>query len=200
MLHTASPPPTVRRRRSTLLTAVLIVGATLIGLVMYESLAWSSAAIGSHRAGLGPADGVVSDGVTVFDDVPAVANLDRELVAALRRAAADTSGDGVTFYVNSGWRSPAYQNRLLREAVATYGSGTEARRRVATAETSAHVSGDAVDVGSDAAAWLSDHGAAYGLCQIYRNESWHFELRRDAVDNGCPAMYDDPTHDPRMQR
>ena len=29
-----------------------------------------------------------------------------------------------------------------------------------------------MDIGSfDATAWLSDHGAQYGLCQIYRNES-----------------------------
>jgi hypothetical protein len=63
------------------------------------------------------------------------------------------------------------------------------------------VSGDAVDIGpSDAATWLSEHGAAYGLCQIYGNEPWHYELRPDAVDQGCPPMYADPTHDPRMQR
>jgi hypothetical protein len=71
---------------------------------------------------------------------------------------------------------------------------------VATAETSAHVSGDAVDIGPfDAAAWLSEHGAEYGLCQIYSNEPWHYELRPEAIDQGCPPMYSDPTHDPRMQ-
>ena len=47
-------------------------------------------------------------------------------------------------------------------------------------------------------AWLSEHGAAYGLCQIYRNEPWHFELRPRAIESGCPPMYPDPTHDPRM--
>jgi hypothetical protein len=63
------------------------------------------------------------------------------------------------------------------------------------------VSGDAVDIGrSDARAWLSEHGAAYGLCQIYGNERWHYELRGEAVDHGCPPMYADPTHDPRMQQ
>ena len=44
------------------------------------------------------------------------------------------------------------------------------------------------------------HGAAYGLCQIYGNEPWHYELRPAAGDHGCPALYADPTHDPRMQR
>jgi D-alanyl-D-alanine carboxypeptidase len=46
--------------------------------------------------------------------------------------------------------------------------------------------------------WLSEHGAAYGLCQIYRNEPWHFELRPEAIESGCPRMFPDPTHDPRM--
>ena len=85
---------------------------------------------------------------------------------------------GSCSYVNSGWRSAAYQEQLLDEAVSTYGSRKEAARWVATPDTSAHVSGDAVDIGpTDAAAWLSDHGAGYGLCQIYRNEPWHYELR-----------------------
>ncbi|PRX97940.1 D-alanyl-D-alanine carboxypeptidase-like protein [Allonocardiopsis opalescens] len=151
---------------------------------------------------LGEADGAVPDGVTVFDDeFPAVAGLDPDLLNALRRAAADAAGDGVGFVVNSGWRSPEYQEHLLREAIAEYGSAAEAARWVATPETSVHVSGDAVDIGlADATAWLSAHGADYGLCQIYRNEPWHYELRPEAIGRGCPAMYADPTHDPRMQR
>ena len=126
--------------------------------------------------------------------------LDPDLRGALREATADADVDGVTIRVTSGWRSPEDQERLLREAVAQYGSEAEAARWVATPEKSAHVSGDAIDVGpSDATAWLADHGSAYGLCQIYGNEPWHFELRPDAVDHGCPPMYPDPTHDPRMQ-
>ncbi|KQR08280.1 M15 family metallopeptidase [Cellulomonas sp. Leaf334] len=146
------------------------------------------------------ADGSVPDGVTVFDDdVPAVTNLDGALLDALRRAATDATGDGVAFVVNSGWRSAEYQDRLLQDAVVQYGSAQEAARWVATAETSPHVRGDAVDVGPWAAtAWLSEHGAGYGLCQVYGNEPWHYELRPDAVGAGCPAMYPDPTHDPRM--
>jgi zinc D-Ala-D-Ala carboxypeptidase len=140
--------------------------------------------------------------VTVFDDAyPGVANLDPDLLQALREAATDAAADGVTFSVTSGWRSPEYQNQLLREAVSVYGSEEEAARWVATADTSPHVSGDAIDVGPvDATAWLSEHGAAYGLCQIYSNEPWHYELRPAAIDHGCPALYADPTHDPRMQQ
>ena len=82
-----------------------------------------------------------------------------------------------------------------------YGSEEEAARWVATAETSPHVSGDAVDVGpSDATAWLSEHGDEYGLCQVYGNEPWHYELRPEAIDRGYPPMYADPTHDPRMRQ
>jgi zinc D-Ala-D-Ala carboxypeptidase len=157
---------------------------------------------GEHSGALGEADGAVPDGATVFDDdFPAVANLDPALLGALRQAATRAAGDGVEFLVNSGWRSPEYQEQLLEEAVSEYGSEEEASRWVATAETSPHVSGDAVDVGpSDATAWLSEQGAEYGLCQIYGNEPWHFELRPEALDHGCPAMYADPTQDPRMQQ
>jgi zinc D-Ala-D-Ala carboxypeptidase len=133
--------------------------------------------------------------------MPGVAKLDADLLGALRRAATDGADDGVQFYVDSGWRSPEYQERLLREAISKYGSEAEATRWVATPETSAHVKGNAVDIGpSGAAAWLAEHGAAYGLCQTYCNEPWHYELRPEAIAHGCPAMYDDPTHDPRMQR
>ena len=159
------------------------------------------AALGEGGA-LGEADGAVPDGTTVFDgDIPGVANLDPDLLSALREAATDAADDGVEFLVDSGWRSPAYQEHLLQEAVSKYGSEEEAARWVATPETSPHASGDAVDIGpTDAAAWLSEHGARYGLCQIYANEPWHYELRPEAVDQGCPAMYADPTHDPRMEQ
>jgi hypothetical protein len=157
---------------------------------------------GEHRRALGEAGGGVPDGATVFDDeIPGVANLDRALLGALRQAATDASHDGVEFFVDSGWRSPAYQEHLLHEAVSKYGSEQEAARWVATPNTSAHVSGDAVDVGHvDATTWLSEHGARYGLCQIYGNEPWHYELRGEAADHGCPPMYADPTQDPRMRQ
>jgi LAS superfamily LD-carboxypeptidase LdcB len=103
------------------------------------------------------------------------------------------------FEVTSGWRSAAYQTELLRDAVTRYGSEAEAARWVAPADTSRHVSGDAVDLGDDdARAWLARHGAGYGLCRTYANEPWHYELRPDAVTRGCPEPYDDPTRDPRL--
>ncbi len=149
------------------------------------------------------ADGVIRDGdqPTAFDtDRVAVANLDPALLEALQRAASDAAASGVSIVVNSGWRSPALQQHLLDEAVVSYGSIEEAARWVATPETSLHVSGDAVDLGPlPAIDWLTRHGSAYGLCQIYGNETWHFELRPDAVDDGCPEMYTNPSEDPRLQ-
>jgi hypothetical protein len=168
---------------------------------VYASDAPAAPPRGENRGALDET-GRVADGVTVFDDgVPALANLDPALLGALRQAATDASEDGVAFVINSGWRSPEYQDQLFQEAIAEYGSSEEAARWVATASTSPHVSGDAVDIGqADATAWLSEHGAEYGLCQIYDNERWHYELRPEAVEHGCPGTYADPSEDPRMQR
>ena len=205
-----------RRIRAAGLLGVITVVAAALGWQLPSSS--STAAPPSHvvpkepprppaearrdrRDALGEAGGAVPSGTTVFDEhVPGVANLDPALLEALRWAAADAAAAGVQLVVDSGWRSPAYQERLLHEAVWKYGSEEEAARWVATPNTSAHVSGAAVDIGpSGAAAWLSDHGAAYGLCQVYANEPWHYELRSGAAGHGCPPMYADAAHDPRMQ-
>lgn len=195
--------PATRTSRSAVPVAVALVAAAVVGALGYESWA-GSARPPTVPDGTGAsefADGAVPDGVTVFDDrLPAVANLDADLLDALRRAATAAEDDGVRFTVNSGWRSPRYQDRLLREAIARYGSREAAARWVATPQTSPHVSGDAIDIGpAEATAWLAENGAAYGLCRIYRNEPWHYELRPAAAADGCPRQYADPTRDPRMR-
>lgn len=220
--------PGTRCFRRVAVAAVIVAGATLGGLALSPSdgphgasgfASFRSASAPPIGAAPGPAgghdepgrrdlvprgpgsSGRVPDGVTVFNtEVPGVTNLDPALLAALRRAATDAAGDGVEFSVTSGWRSPEYQEQLLRDAISDYGSEEEAARWVATPEKSAHVSGDAVDIGpARTETWLSKHGARYGLCQIYRNEPWHYELRPDAVAHGCPPTYADPTEDPRMK-
>jgi hypothetical protein len=156
-----------------------------------------------HVDASGTAGGALpAGGTTAFDDdLPAVARLDPALLRALQRATAGAAAERVELVVNGGWRSPGYEDRLRREAVAKYGSEREAARWVATGTTSPHVSGDAVDVGPPpAASWLAAHGAAYGLCRVYANEPWHYELRPDASARGCPGLYADPTRDPRMRR
>ena len=138
----------------------------------------------------------------MFDDTyPAVTKLDPALLAALREAAKAAEGSGIEFILYSGWRSEKYQQQLFEQAVSKYGSERKAAQWVARPGTSVHEVGGAVDLGPDQAdAWLMKHGAAYGLCQTYRNEPWHYELRPSAVDHGCPATYADPTEDPRMQQ
>lgn len=215
-LAEAAQTPNTNPRRGITAAALVLVGALVAAITIVVALIWSGPAstpraledlVGAVPSGLGAgiagdaSHGAVPDGVSVFDDgYPAVANLDADLLRAVREAATAASADGVEFVVNSGWRSPEYQNQLLQEAVTEYGSEAEAVRWVATAETSPHVSGTAIDLGPvDATSWLSINGAEYGLCQIYGNESWHYELRPDAVSVGCPQMYEDPTFDPRMQ-
>ena len=192
------------------LVAVITVGSSVLRQSATSSLrdVLPGADVPGDTAGSGTdgtvteADGVVPDGATVFDDqYPGVTNLDPQLLHAIRAAATDAAEDGVTFMVNSGWRSPDYQRQLFREAVQKYGSEAEASRWAATADTSAHVSGNAIDIGAtDATVWLSEHGRAHGLCQTYVNEPWHYELRPEAVDKRCPRMYVDASQDPRMQR
>lgn len=211
-----SPSTTARRRRR--LGNALGVGILVVAVIATVAVAQSVAAASAGRppfpgaaspvvtpalSALTDADGFIveSDAVSVFDERPGVSGLDPDLLAAVRAAAIAAENDGVRMQVNSGWRSPAYQAALLADAVERYGSAEEAARWVAIPERSAHVSGDAVDLGPVAAQdWLARHGAAFGLCPIYANEPWHFELRPAAVTNGCPLMYEDPTVDPRTQR
>jgi zinc D-Ala-D-Ala carboxypeptidase len=204
------PARTTTRPIARIFVAGLLVVLTAIAATRgYEWLAPSSSTAAAptdggrseHRGEPGEPRSPLPDGATLLDeDSPDVANLDPALLAALRQAATEAAGAGIDLVVNSGWRSPEYQAQLLQEAVSEYGSVEEAARWVATPETSPHVSGDAVDIGPwKAMAWLSGHGAEYGLCQIYGNEPWHYELRPEAVDDGCPPAYPDPTHDPRMQ-
>jgi hypothetical protein len=135
--------------------------------------------------------GEIPDGAaTLDDDLPAITGLDPALADAVRQAAADAAADDIDFWVTSGWRSPAFQQSLLDQAVRKHGSLGEARKVVATPEKSAHVSGEAVDIGpTEGDYWLIQHGTDYGLCQVYSNEIWHFELLTEPGGT-CPPMLD----------
>jgi D-alanyl-D-alanine carboxypeptidase len=139
-------------------------------------------------------DGLIAEGVIVRlsdGDVPAVARLDPALRDAMRQAEADAAAEGLEFEVTSGWRSARYQQWLLEEAAELYADEVVARRFVATPDRSRHVTGRAVDIAPvDAQFWLIEHGARYGICQTYANESWHFEL---VIAPGavCPPMKPD---------
>src|SRR3954470_21190928 len=106
-------------RRNLVASLAVVVVAAIATAVGAQSLVPSS----STAASAVEADGAVPAGTTAFDDaVPGVVKLDPALLAALRGAATDAAADGVVVLVDSGWRSAAYQGRLLDEAVAKYGS------------------------------------------------------------------------------
>jgi hypothetical protein len=119
-------------------------------------------------------------------------NVDRlrpELKQALAAARADAENDGFQILVNSGWRSADHQAELFREAIAKYGSADRARKWVLPPDESRHVTGEAIDIGpAAAAAWLEKHGARYGLCRVYANEPWHFEVRTLTSAGICPPL------------
>jgi D-alanyl-D-alanine carboxypeptidase len=149
----------------------------------------ASLAPGAGRVPLTAADGYIADDEELSPfatGYPAVGNLAPDLLAAVQHASTDAARDGVDLKITSGWRSARYQQSLLNAAIAHYGSEAEARRWVNTPEKSTHVTGKAVDIGPTAAdLWLRQHGNQYGLCQIYANEMWHYEL---ATEPGgiCP--------------
>jgi zinc D-Ala-D-Ala carboxypeptidase len=119
---------------------------------------------------------------------PALGNLDPNLLTAVQQAAGAAAADGLTLTITSGWRSATFQQQLLDDAVATYGSMAIARQYVQTPEHSRHVLGQAVDVGgSGVDQWLITNGAQFGLCQIYANEVWHFELATSPAGS-CPPL------------
>ncbi|MFE6667837.1 M15 family metallopeptidase [Streptomyces sp. NPDC057697] len=126
--------------------------------------------------------------LTPFDTrYPAVGRLDERLLKAVQKAARDARAHGIELRITSGWRSREHQQRLLDEGIEKYGSEEKARQFVNTPQKSTHVSGKAVDIGpTDADDWLIRNGSDYGLCQVYANEMWHFELlTRPGGD--CPS-------------
>nr|WP_245908692.1 M15 family metallopeptidase [Mycobacterium neglectum] len=135
--------------------------------------------------------GWLPDGVTLspFDVAnPIVGALDPTLLAAIQDAARKAAAENIDIQINSGWRSRGFQERLYDDAVRAYGSPDIARQFVASADTSKHVEGKAVDIAPvEADKWLIANGQQFGLCQIYANEIWHFELAVD--DQGrCPPL------------
>lgn len=136
-------------------------------------------------------DGALVDAqtLTAFDVAdPAIGRLNPALLTAIQHATTAAAADGITMTINSGWRSPQFQQQLLDNAVRSYGSYGAAREYVQTPEASRHVTGDAVDIGGTGAdQWLIANGAQFGLCRIYANEPWHFELAT-APYGTCPAL------------
>ena len=178
------------------LGALLVLTTTACAPEYVSSGGRAGGAASTSTADRFPGDGSIPDNETISlsdNDHPAIANLDAELLAAVRKAAVDAQVRGIELRVTSGWRSKEYQLRLLDEAVAKYRSAEEARRWVHPPEKSKHVTGEAIDIGpTNAADWLIRNGADYGLCQAYANEMWHFELLT-TPGGQCPQPANDPS-------
>jgi zinc D-Ala-D-Ala carboxypeptidase len=135
--------------------------------------------------------GSIPDGqfVSPFDvKNPAVGFIEPALLAAIQNAANAAAAEGVDVQLTSGWRSKGFQQRLFDQAVTAYGNAGLAAQFVASPEKSMHVFGKAVDVGPVVAdQWMIANGSWFGLCQIYANEIWHFELAVDSAGK-CPPL------------
>ena len=116
--------------------------------------------------------------------VPGTTNMQAPAAAAFKRAFTDARAAGLAPEIRSAWRSEQWQQILFDRAVVKYGSRAEASKWVLAPGKSAHVKGYAIDVHPQtAAAWLQEHGSAYGICRTYDNEWWHFEYR---ATSDCP--------------
>jgi zinc D-Ala-D-Ala carboxypeptidase len=100
---------------------------------------------------------------------------------------------GLTFLLNSGYRSAAYQQRIFDCWVKQLGSAQAARQYALPPDESAHVQGYAMDIAPpSAAAWLESTKGQYGLCRRYADETWHFEYQARYKTGGCPALVPHP--------
>ena len=135
--------------------------------------------------------GYLPDGTTLspFDTSSQILlRLNPLLLNAIRGAARSAQAQGINITITSGWRSRGFQERLFDDAVRRYGSVEIAQQFVDSPDASRHVVGEAVDIaGMGASDWLIRNGAQFGLCQIYANENWHFELATDGAGR-CPPL------------
>ena len=185
--------PSTSRRLALALLLVLLAGVLVLRMTGTPSSALPDRVLGVAQGAPDGLDGAVGDLSLTIDDHrhPAISGLDPALRDAVATANAAAARDGIQVRITSGWRSEGYQERLLERAIREYGSEQEARRWVATPLTSAHVRGDAVDVGpTDAAYWMQQHGSDFGLCQVFANEVWHYELLT-TPGGSCPPMRTD---------
>ncbi|MFI1917696.1 M15 family metallopeptidase [Nocardia sp. NPDC020380] len=173
--------------------AALLAGAGLVGVTATGTTAHARPAAAPARA-ITPAvaaNGTPAGANTATAIAAGAEGLDPELAAAYGQAAAEAQSEGVTLSITSGYRTPGEQEWLWEDGIRTYGSAEAARHWVLPPDESTHVTGHAIDVGPRAGAqWLEDNGNRWGLCRMYDNEWWHFELATRPGE-GCPARLPD---------
>lgn len=186
MTQHGRPGRTDRRRRRTVTFLVL---ASVVGVGAWQAWGPASRALGLEGFGL---EGLGTHAPPSDPPTPSPTPtaLDPDLAQRFADAQAAAAAEGVPLTLTSGWRSADDQQRLVDEAVVTYGSVEEAHRWVLPPELSSHVAGLAIDVGPvDGARWLEEHAGQFGLCRTYQNEWWHFEPM--PPDGACPEPYVD---------
>jgi hypothetical protein len=171
---------------AVLIATVLVVLA--ISAAGYDVLTGGTTTVPAQRGPLGSTGSAAAAPTSPSGPTATgMAGLKPALQRALDRAIAAADADGVELRLTSGWRTRAEQQQLFDAAVKKYGSPEAAERWVLPPDESAHVRGEAVDVGPRAGAkWLERHGSRFGLCRRYDNEWWHFELLT-APGGTCPA-------------
>ena len=174
---------------------ILCTLAVLLAACATPETPASAPVVGQEPLSIGPAaqdtvGGWLPDDATLspFDTAnPIVGWIDPALLGAVQRAARAAQAEGIEMRISSGWRTKGFQQRLFADGIQRYGSLEAAKEFVASPEKSNHVTGTAVDIAPvEADLWLIANGPRFGLCQIYANEIWHFELA--AVDGRCPPL------------
>ena len=182
-----SPRRARKRRRAVVLLVASLVVMVPIGLQIDRATAGSITA-GNSTAGQQGTAPMINDGDPA-QPPPEPGAIDPSLSRAFGKARTAAQAAGRDLQVTSGFRGVATQQRLYDQAVVKYGTTQRARRWVLPPAESAHVNGQAIDVGPRAAAaWLEKHGVRYGLCRRYVNEWWHFERLAPAIGQQCPAL------------
>ncbi|WSG63155.1 M15 family metallopeptidase [Nocardia sp. NBC_01730] len=135
--------------------------------------------------------GVATDQRQSAGSAAGTEGLEPRLALAYTLAEREARAQSVPLSITSGYRTPDEQQVLWDDGLATYGSPEATRRWVLPPAESTHVSGRAIDVGpQQGAQWLEANGNRWGLCRMFDNEWWHFELATvPGVD--CPPMRPD---------
>jgi LAS superfamily LD-carboxypeptidase LdcB len=171
---------------------VIAILVTLSGCAPAGST-MTAAAVAPNSSALSEADGYSPVGTVLAldSDKSAVRRLRPDLLRALTAAEVAAVARGMTITITDGWRSRRYQAYLFARAVQQYGSDEEASKWVKRPGESAHEAGAAVDIATaDAMDFLNRFGSEWGICQVYANENWHFELLT-SPGGECPALRTD---------
>jgi len=168
------------RRRRAALGALVAVPAALLGGRLVAGATDELAQASSATTATTP---------TASPTTSAPTGLQPGLVDAFGRAQAAATDAGHDLTITDGFRTAEEQAALLEAEIAERGSLVEARWWVFPPDRSMHVQGLAIDVGDgDAADWLAEEGAFFGLCRTLSWEWWHFEWReRWEATGACPA-------------